>query len=89
MPTICSGAPLVTERNSLIKATTKLACSTSFSVCHLYVLARVILKPSGWTTSTPRRSCSFHVLPTENVPVEFIFALWMYPLPSLDLAIRM
>jgi hypothetical protein len=32
-------------------------------------------------TSTARNSFSLHVFPTENVPLEFIFDLWMKPSP--------
>jgi len=32
-------------------------------------------------TSIARNSTSFHVFPTENVPLEFILDLWMRPSP--------
>ena len=94
--------PLVTVWKSRTSASTKFRCSRASSVSQRYVLDSVMLKLDGYgcsaclqgtmgcihtlMTVTPRSSGSLHVLPTENVPLLFIFDLWMNPLPLFDSA---
>jgi hypothetical protein len=90
-----SGSPMTwrlppeTDRKRSTRMWRNSSCSLDSSVCHLYVLARVMLNTEGLMTSTARNSFSIHVFPTENVPLEFILDLWMKPSPSAFRASKM